>query len=60
MSPIWFVRMTRWVRNPPSMGRVKMVLAIVAACLVLYGLERMFGWPDWLTPERFPSGRVMR
>mgnify|MGYP006908256903 CR=1 FL=1 len=60
MNPIWFVRMSRWARRPPSMARVKFVLAIVAVCLVLFGVERIFGWPDWLTPQRFPSGRVVR
>lgn len=52
MSPAWLVRMARWARNPPSWGRVKLVAAIVAACLALYAIEVFVGWPDMLTVER--------
>lgn len=49
----WLVRMRGWVQNPPSWGRVKLVVAVVALCLVLVIIERVFGWPDWLTlPKR--------
>lgn len=57
---IWFVRMARWVRNPPSWGLVKLVLAVVALCLALYAVDRIWGWPDALTPDRVPGGRVVR
>jgi hypothetical protein len=49
----WLVRMRGWVANPPSMGRVKLVVGVVVACLALVIIERVFGWPDWLTlPKR--------
>lgn len=57
MNPIWFLRMARWVRRPPSPRRVALVLTVIAACLVLFAVERFFGWPDWLTvngPARPP------
>ncbi len=57
---MWMLRMKRWAQNPPSWGRVKFVLAIVAICLALVAVERVFGWPDWLTPDRGPGGRVVR
>ncbi|MCX7890382.1 MAG: hypothetical protein N2422_11770 [Rhodobacteraceae bacterium] len=39
--------MSRWARNPPSEGRVRLGLAVIALCLVLAGAEWM-GWlPDW-------------
>lgn len=44
----WFLRMSRWARNPPSWKRVVFVLSIIAACLVLAGFEFVWGWPDWL------------
>jgi hypothetical protein len=25
---------------------------VIAACLVLAGIEAFFGWPDWLTVDR--------
>ena len=54
MNPIWLLRMSKWARNPPSAGRVKLVLAIVALALVIAGLEWMGWWPDWATAERMP------
>lgn len=49
---MWFLRAKRWAQNPPSEKRVKFVLAIIAACILLYVYEWMFGWPDWLTTNR--------
>jgi hypothetical protein len=43
--------MARWARNPPSDGKVKLVLGINGICVVLYGVERLVGWPDWLMVE---------
>lgn len=58
MNPIWFLRMSKWARNPPSAARVKLVFAIIGICLVLFGIEFFFGWPEWLTPNRVPGGRI--
>lgn len=52
MSPMWFVRMARWARNPPSPGRVKLVLGVIVVCLALVAVERFVGWPDALTVDR--------
>ncbi|WP_168733021.1 hypothetical protein [Aliigemmobacter aestuarii] len=49
MNPTWLLRMKRWVRNPPSGRQVRIVAAIVAAGLVLAGIEWLWGWPDWFT-----------
>jgi hypothetical protein len=49
MNPIWLFRMARWARRPPSPSRVKLVFGVIALCLALYGVERFFGWPEWLT-----------
>lgn len=51
---IWLLRATRWARNPPSAKRVKLVAAVVALCLAIWGLEQLFGFPAWLEPERLP------
>ena len=58
MNPIWFLRMSKWARKPPSEARVKLVLGIILACLILFGIEWWFGWPEWLTPNRVPKGRL--
>ncbi|WP_212523141.1 hypothetical protein [Actibacterium sp. MT2.3-13A] len=60
MSMRWLLRASRWARNPPSEKRVKLVLGVVALCLLLVALERFFGWPDWLTLEGTPRGRIAR
>lgn len=60
MNPIWFVRAKRWARNPPSMGRVKLVLGIVAVCAALYAIEHFVGWPEWMTLERSQKVRIAK
>ena len=52
MKPIWFVRMARWARNPPSKGRVKLVVGVVVICLALVAIERFVGWPEALKVDR--------
>jgi hypothetical protein len=47
-------QMARWARNPPSGGRVKLVLAVIAVCVVIVVLERLVGFPDGLAPQRLP------
>jgi hypothetical protein len=51
----WLIRVKRWAMRPPSEGRVKLVLGVVAVALLLAGLEWAFGWPDWLTPNRISA-----
>lgn len=43
----WFLRMAKWAHRPPSEARVKLVLAIIAIVLVIYGIEWLGLWPDW-------------
>ncbi|SHJ24430.1 hypothetical protein SAMN05444000_106117 [Shimia gijangensis] len=52
------LRMAHWVHNPPSKRRVVLVFGIVALCLALFAIERMFGWPDALTPNMV-RGRIL-
>ena len=37
-----FLRMKRFAQNPPSWGRVKLVLGVVAVCLAIAGAEWVF------------------
>lgn len=57
MNFFQMMRMAKWARNPPSEKRVKLVLAVIALCLMLYGVERFIGWPDWLTVGEPLRGR---
>ncbi len=54
----WLLRMARWARHPPSPGRVRLVLGVIAVCLVLAGIEAIWGWPQWLTVNS--GGRGLR
>ena len=51
----WLLRASRWVRNPPSEGRVRLVLGVVVLCLMIVGVEALFGWPEWLTVNRISA-----
>lgn len=56
MNPLWILRAKRWVQQPPSGRRVALVLGIVAVCLILYGIEAIWGWPEALTPNNRRRG----
>lgn len=42
------LRLALWWRNPPSPGRAKLILAVLALCLLVVLLEHVFGLPDWM------------
>ena len=54
MGWTWLLRAKRWVQNPPSPARVKLVFGIIALCLTIGFVEHYIGWPDWATAERIP------
>ncbi|MEM7597466.1 MAG: hypothetical protein AAF382_07180 [Pseudomonadota bacterium] len=52
--------MAKWAHTPPSTQRVMLVLGIVVACLIFFGIERLIGLPEWMAVEptrktRFPT-----
>ncbi len=55
-----FLRMAKWARRPPSWKRVRLYLVVIGLCLALFAWERLFGWPDWLTLDGTPRGRIAR
>lgn len=60
MTLRWLLRAAQWARHPPSAGRVKLVLGVIALCLILAGIEALWGWPDWLITNGDVRGRVPR
>ncbi len=56
MNLIWLLRMKRWVQNPPSKRRIYLVGGVVAFCLGIAIIERVFGWPEWLSLEQMRRG----
>jgi len=57
---LWFLRMAKWAKNPPSERRVKFVFAIIGICLSLVAIEWLFGFPEWLLPNSEPGRRFIR
>ncbi|WP_176440897.1 hypothetical protein [Oceanicola sp. 22II-s10i] len=57
MDPIWLIRMTRWARHPPSRNRIILVGSVVLACLAIWGLEQVFGFP-WDKEQVRPPSRL--
>ena len=57
---VWLLRAVRWVRRPPNARRVRLVLLVVAAGLLVVLLEGLDLWPEWARMEnphrpRFPK-----
>ena len=55
---IWLLRASRWARNPPSAKRVKLVLAVIAACVAIAGMQHFGLWPDWATLDEGRAPRI--
>lgn len=60
LNPRHLFRMAKWARKPPSEKHVKLVLAVIALALVIWGLERIFGTPDWMQLPQMRGGRLPR
>ncbi len=52
MNPLWLLRMSRWVRRPPSMRRLIVAAVVIALVAAIWGLEHWGLWPDWATTEK--------
>jgi hypothetical protein len=53
MDPVrLMMRLALLFRRPPSRRRAWIILVVLAVSAVLVGIERLVGWPDWLTPDR--------
>ncbi len=59
MNILWFMRMARMVRNPPSKERVMMVVGVVAIAGGLIAVELLGFWPDWLSVNNNSPRGVM-
>ena len=54
MNGAWLLRMSRMVRNPPSLKRVMLVFGVIALAAMIWGIEWMGWWPEWATAQRIP------
>lgn len=54
---IWLLRAKRWVQNPPSPWRIKLVFGVIAICAAIWAVEYFGFWPESLKadmPRRVP------
>jgi hypothetical protein len=49
---MWLIRAKRWAQHPPSVTRIKLVFGVILVCLILVGIEKTIGVPDWMQLER--------
>jgi hypothetical protein len=52
MNQRWLVMAKRWVQNPPSPARIKLIAGVIGICLLFYAFEAVWGWPAALTPHQ--------
>lgn len=58
MRLVHFLRMAKWARRPPSARRAMLVGGVIVLCLILYGIEQLFGFPEGWMPGARPGGRI--
>ncbi|TQS72788.1 hypothetical protein ERN12_03090 [Rhodobacteraceae bacterium] len=56
MNPMWFLRMARWARHPPSKKQVKLVAVVAVIVIAIAAVEWLGFWPDWATVN--PKGSM--
>ena len=52
MNLRWLLMAKRLAQNPPSMGRVKLVAAVIAICVLVVLDEKLGLTPDWMAADR--------
>ncbi|TCL09315.1 hypothetical protein BXY66_1360 [Shimia isoporae] len=50
MNPRHFMKMAMWAKRPPSQKRVILVFSVIAICLAVAAVEKIFGLED-MVPE---------
>jgi len=61
MDPMirWSIRLAQWFRHPPSRQMVMIGVVAISSALIIVGVERIWGWPTWLTMGDQPP-RIIR
>ena len=58
MNPRHFLKMSQWVRNPPSRQRQILIATVLGLCFLVYGIEQIFGLQELLPTPNDPKVRV--
>lgn len=58
MRLIGFLKMKRWAAHPPSERRVRLVIGVILACILLAAVEHFVGFPEIVEPGNVPRGRI--
>ncbi|MFG1477200.1 hypothetical protein V5F53_00885 [Xanthobacter sp. V4C-4] len=54
------MRMSLWVRRPPSRMQILIMAAVVALAAACFAIEAIWGWPSWLTANQAPRNLGFR
>lgn len=54
------MRMSLWVRRPPSRTQILIMAAVVALAAACVAIETIWGWPSWLTANQAPRNLGFR
>lgn len=60
MNIMWLVRAKRWVKHPPSTKRIKLVFGVILLCVVLVGIEKFIGVPEWMQLDPKAQKHLLR
>lgn len=60
MNLFWLLRLSRWMRRPPSRRQLLVIVVVLGICAALVAVERTIGLPDWMQLEPQKRGRVLR
>ncbi|MGR3466003.1 hypothetical protein [Limimaricola sp.] len=60
MNIHWLLRLAHWARHPPSPRQVAVIAGVILFCLLLVGIEYLWGWPDALRVAPGGRGTLLR
>ncbi len=58
MNPRHFLKISQLVRNPPSRQRQILVAVVIGLCVLVYGIEQIFGLDQLLLEPNDPKMRL--
>jgi hypothetical protein len=59
MNLLWLMRMRRMASQRRPLWQLKMLLGVIVICIVLVGIEKFVGWPDWLVVQNIQGRQVI-
>ena len=51
MNTRLLLRLAKIARRPPSKKQQIFIATILGICALLFAIDYVLGWPEWLTPD---------